>query len=390
MDFKISTMTVCSMFLNEQIDLFNVSKYMPLGNGIVGIKHNIGGKCVVKGAYSKKESKSNFYNQISILIETGPNNEINCKLFANGTIQMTGCKSKEDAQNAMRILYKTLLGMALETREIMLFKDMNEVLVDTDNFVYSMTSKRVIGFKKGDDSYTIKSKVYKIDGKTGLFIDTKKIKNKFTILDYDGNEIGHKSIEISKGIKRLYKKNTRTTTIGDMIYFCNENSAIVLGQNVYSLNDEQLVTLKKCNEEMSDILLVQYTCSPFMEGSILRDMQYIPEFNVEIHCANATFDLKQTIDRQVLYEELLKRDYLCKFNPQIYAGVKLLFKMPLKNEKTNGLYDGLCKCNNKCTCSKVTFLIFHSGKVIATGIKNESETRDLIKSFANIVSKINT
>jgi TATA-box binding protein (TBP) (component of TFIID and TFIIIB) len=379
------------MFLNEQIDLFNISKYMPIGNGIVGIKYDIGGKCIVRGTYSThkggKEIKSNFYNQVSILIKVGPGNEINCKLFGNGTIQMTGCKSKENAQQAMSILYKTLLVMAAEKKEVMLFKDMNDILLDTDNFVYSMTTKRVIGLKKNDDSYTIKNKAYKIDEKTGLFIDTKKTKNKFTILDYDGNEIGYKSVQISKGIKRLYKKNTRTTTIGDMIYFCNENTdtAIVLGQNVYTLDEKHLTDIQNYNEKMPDVLLVQYTCTPFLDGSTGRDMEHVPEFNVEIHCANAAFDLKHPIDRQVLYEELYKRDYLCKFNPQIYAGVKLVFKMPLQN--SSGVFDGLCKCNNKCTCSKVTFLIFHSGKVIATGLKNESDTSHLISTFVEIIKR---
>ena len=124
MEYKISTMTVCSMFVNEQIDLFNISKYMQINDCIVGIKHDIGGKCIMKGQYAtykcSKEPKSNFYNQVSILIRTGPQNEINCKLFGNGTIQMTGCKSKADAQSAMSILFKTLVSMNKEKKEIRL------------------------------------------------------------------------------------------------------------------------------------------------------------------------------------------------------------------------------------------------------------------------------
>lgn len=386
-DFKITTMTICSDFLNIKIDLFNISKYIPIDENIVGIKYNYGGKCILRGAYStcknkndrSKMTKCNFYNQISLLMRKGSMGTCNMKLFGNGAVQMTGCKSKDEAVVVMQILYKSLVKMREETEEIMLSKDSNGVYVDKHDFVYGTKNKRVIGYKTSNDAYMIENKAYTIDKKTGLFISCKKAHGVQEVLDFDGQLVGTKCLKVSNGVKRVYKNNSSTRIIDDIVFFSNENVSIVLGHNIYRMKNDDWEKNIKEHQSRDDVLLYDYRKDAFY-GCVPDD----PRYNVQIHCGNATFDLKQTIDREALSKAFLREDYLCKYNPQIYAGVKLTYKMPLRYCAN----DGLCKCNNKCTCSKVTFLIFHSGKVIVTGFKDESQMSPVITSFKEIVKRI--
>lgn len=380
-DFKVTTMTICSDFLNEKIDLFNISKYIPIDQDILGIKYDFGGKCMVRGGYgTSKMTKSNFYNQVSLMMRncSTKGGVLNVKLFGNGAVQMTGCKSTENALVAMSKLRQSLVNICKETEEIMLSKDDNGIYIDKDNFVYSTKYKRVIGYKT--DVYMIGNKAYTIDEKTGMFISCKKNHGVAEIVDFDGVVVGTKRLKISKGVKRIYKNNVSTRTIDDVVFFSNENVTIVLGHYVYKMKNDKWKNDTQVQKSLDEVLLHEYTKSPFY--GVAPEQQ--EKFDVQIHCGNVTFDLKRTIDRQFLTEEFLKRKYICKFNPQIYAGVKLTFKIPVDSKTL----DGLCKCNNKCTCGKVTFLIFHSGKVIATGFKDEAQMAPVIASFKGICNSI--
>lgn len=385
-DFKITTMTVCSDFLNVKIDLFNISKYIPIDDNIIGIKCNYGGKCIVRGAYStcknktdvSKMTKGNFYNQISLLMRKGSTGILNVKLFGNGAVQMTGCKSKDDALVAMGILHKSLVQMCNDTEEIMLSKDSDGVYVDKHNFVYGTNHKRVIGYKM-NEMYMIGNKAYSIDKRTGLFISCKKAQGVQEILDFDGQLVGTKCLKVSNGVKRVYKNNSSTRIIDDIVFFSNENVNIVLGHHVYDMKSNDWEKNLQVHQSRDEVVLHDYRKSPFY-GPVPAETRY----SAQIHCGNVTFDLKQTIDREALSKAFLRKDYLCKYNPQIYAGVKLTYKIPLRDYANNGL----CGCNNKCTCSKVTFLIFHSGKVIVTGFKEESAMEPVIASFKDIFKRI--
>lgn len=385
-DFKITTMTVCSDFLNVKIDLFNICKYIPIDDNIIGIKCNYGGKCIVRGAYSTcknkndllKMTKGNFYNQISLLMRKGSTGICNVKLFGNGAVQMTGCKSKNDALVAMGTLHKSLVQLSNETEEIMLSKDTDGVYVDKHDFVYGTNHKRVIGYKT-NETYIIGNKAYNIDKRTGLFISCKKVQGVQEILDFDGQLVGTKCLKVSSSVKRVYNNNSSTRIIDDVVFFSNENVSIVLGHHVYKMKSDDWEEKFKAHQSRDEVMLYDYRKSPFY-GPAPGEARY----NVQIHCGNVTFDLKQKIDRDTLSKALLRENYLCKYNPQIYAGVKFTYKIPLRERASIGL----CECNNKCTCSKVTFLIFHSGKVIVTGFKDESVMAPVIASFKEILKRI--
>lgn len=109
-DLRISTMTItCN--LNTLIDIQNVGKYIDLSfNNIVFVKYGADNniRSLIKIKKKKKSTKKarNFYNQATIIIDT--KRKINVKLFKNGSIQMTGCKTLENFINVLNILCQEL------------------------------------------------------------------------------------------------------------------------------------------------------------------------------------------------------------------------------------------------------------------------------------------
>ena len=123
---SISTMCTSCKF-DTKIDINNIEKYLQLNSDdILTVKRNkesmrsliaikLKPKRVkkVEGKVPKKDtSKNSFYNQITVVVrvDTGPiddlNNapRINLKLFKNGSVQMSGCKSIKNINIALNKL----------------------------------------------------------------------------------------------------------------------------------------------------------------------------------------------------------------------------------------------------------------------------------------------
>lgn len=129
---RISTMTATSKF-NSQINLTNIYEYLNADENINYIEfgdQNKGISCKQKGCNKKKK----FFNQITIEIKSG-NNLHNLKLFNNGSISMTGIKSKINGIKTVNLLYKKLISIKdkniydVENLELLYFKI---VLINSD------------------------------------------------------------------------------------------------------------------------------------------------------------------------------------------------------------------------------------------------------------------
>lgn len=112
-DLKISTMTItCN--LDTLIDVQNVGKYVDLSfGGIVCVKYgptNVRTLIKLKKSNSKtkKKKQKNFYNQATVIVDVKNKRRVNVKLFKNGAIQLTGCKSMENFNDAITILTNEL------------------------------------------------------------------------------------------------------------------------------------------------------------------------------------------------------------------------------------------------------------------------------------------
>jgi TATA-box binding protein (TBP) (component of TFIID and TFIIIB) len=106
------------------------------------------------------------------------------------------------------------------------------------------------------------------------------------------------------------------------------------------------------------------------------------DFN--INCINIYFTLDYEINRQRLYEQLIKSNFICKYKPESYSGIKLIYKIGLNNDNCKGI----CICSDKCTCTNITFLIFQTGNVIATGFKSVNGIEKITNHFFSICDSL--
>lgn len=119
---SISTITLdCK--LGSKIDVNTFAKKVVLSEtGVASVKygdrnHAAVIRTIVVVKPKKKQSKRNFYNQVTILMKPTNNpsrNYLNIKVFDKGTLQMTGCKDMEDFNNVVT----TLIGILTEKYKV--------------------------------------------------------------------------------------------------------------------------------------------------------------------------------------------------------------------------------------------------------------------------------
>lgn len=103
----ISTMsTTCKV--GTTINIENINKYMELSEqDVITIKYNKKVRSLDKKV-KKKKVKKNFFNQITLEIRPSAGKKINVKLFRNGSVQMTGCKTIKDCNIVLNKLVSKL------------------------------------------------------------------------------------------------------------------------------------------------------------------------------------------------------------------------------------------------------------------------------------------
>lgn len=388
-------MTFSAKIPNCELNLWNIERYLELDDQIIGIKTNNG----FKGSYwtnkykrskSKKinyVSKNTFLNQITVIIHTH-NNYINLKIFKNGSLHLTGCKNIEMTRETITILLNRLRKLIDIQDKILLSKDENGVLLDKNNFIYSYDDLRpmIIGYVgdqyyNNNKIYTIWDKNYTIDKKTNMFISDKiETKRKYKILNLSGNEIGYKQITLTSGSSKFYNKYINYDNENDLLY----HKDIVIGKIEYVINNDLITQLNN----IDDIIEIDYSCNPFITGNDYLiyenyNNNFDQFFSLTTNCINVSFDLNKRLNRDKLYKSLTDDNYICKYNPEIYSGIKLVYKMSSSNDELNGK----CQCSKNCTCNEIVFLIFQTGKVLATGFKQTQIINKICNNFKNICEK---
>lgn len=395
---KISTITLSTKLPDCQLNLTNIGKYLDIDDIIIGLKYNYADLSIMKGKYSttvykkakvkdsEKINKTLFYNQISIVVNNC-GNDVNVKLFANGSLHLTGCKSIMEGYDVTQLIYQKLKTLVLKTDTILLTKDINNILLDKDNLIYGYTSKQIIGHCKTSESkkYIINKKEFFIDHKTGMFITEKmETQRRHFIHNLDGEHIGHTKIELLKNRHKFYKNNTNVyfDRESGLIYYNNES---IIGKIEYNIDYNKITDVTSVN----DVLEIEYECNPFLVKDYSLDNVKISDvIDLNVNCMNVYFTIDYKINRQRFYEHLIDMDYICKYKPESYSGIKLIYKIPLY--ENNNVTPGLCPCTNKCTCNNITFLIFQSGNVIATGFKSNQQIKIATDNFFQLCKHVKT
>ena len=391
-NYKIFTMTVSCTFTDCTFNLINIGKYLVIDETILGIKYNYGDTSILKGVYitsNYKKSKTKsmkkvntvlFYNQVSLIIKT-LNNTINVKLFANGSLHLTGVNSTQEPLIVMKLLYDKLIKLKDKMITILLTSNLNGILLDNNNLVYSENKEKyVVGFNK-DNKYIINKKTYLIDFYTGYFI-TEKIETKRTrnILNCNGECIGYTKIELLKNKLKFYKKNTNiyfdykieTNEINPyyFIYYDNSEYSCIIGKVVYYINSVNVNVINN-----NRIMECNYNCNPFKTENDKN-------FKFDVNCINIYFSLEFELNRNRLFEKLLQEKYICDLKSEKYPGLKFVYKKSI-NENN----DGKCICDTKCTCTNITFSIFQSGNVNVFGFKSEEDINNVLNHFKILIDR---
>ncbi len=115
-DLKIATITLTCK-LHTATNVRDIGHYMSLSmKDVVCVKYGpdkiIRSLVRLKKNYNNtKKNKKNFQNQVSLMIRIKNKRNIHLKLFSNGTMQITGCKTIYNFVEVMRILCKKLLDV---------------------------------------------------------------------------------------------------------------------------------------------------------------------------------------------------------------------------------------------------------------------------------------
>jgi TATA-box binding protein (TBP) (component of TFIID and TFIIIB) len=116
-------MTIClDMIQGCTFECYNIGKFLKINTKIIQeikfsdenneIKIRGQSKKKIRNKRKKKNSgksrKDSFYNQVTIIVKISETKTINIKLFKNGSIQMTGCNSIENAQKSIETIFNIL------------------------------------------------------------------------------------------------------------------------------------------------------------------------------------------------------------------------------------------------------------------------------------------
>jgi len=394
--YTVSTITISSKILNSELNIINIGKYLEIDNQIIGVKYNYGECSFSKGIYTttayKKSKKKNiesvnkilFYNQISLVILYN-DKQVNVKLFRNGTLHITGCKNIDDGKFITRLVYDKLLLLKNKTHSILLTNDKYGVLLDDNNFIYNKTINKSDNKSISDD----KNIIYNVIGYYSIYNNTYVMNNK-EFIAY--NKI--KGTFISKNKEQLNLKSicdNNGDNIGNIYYLKNNK------KNGLRLTRSPSDSSKSINSDCN-CRIINYSCNPFIKIDDSVPTERLIQTTVD--CINITITLPYLINRQKLYTYFIDNDYMCKYNPQSYSGIKLIYKYPFDDLNGNGLNggpanddvikNGLCNCNMKCICLNITFLIFQSGNVIVTGCKNLKQVENVVYHFTKIIDEYNS
>jgi TATA-box binding protein (TBP) (component of TFIID and TFIIIB) len=360
MEYNISTITL-STSTGVILNLYEIAKKLKIDNVILGLKYNNNKYSFFKGLY--QNSLKTFNNQITLKVKYN-DKTINVKTFQNGSFQMTGCKSVDDGYYLTEILLKKFKELVYDS-DVPIF-DMDCLRIDKKDNVYNKENLFIGYFCKEDNDYTINNKKYIYINEKEIFINKRRIKNEQEVLDVNGEILGYITYNFINNNKKFYSKNK-----GVVIDYINNK-----------------ITYKKIGSTIQEKLLAKIEF--YDKTTTIKNK--ITDIMVKTSCINIYTDFYKLIgnvapslkiNREILKNKLLENGYNAIYNPEIYSGLKFIYKYSSTEKNT-----GKCICDDKCLCRNISFLIFQSGKIIISNFKSIDEINDILISFKQIIKSI--
>lgn len=176
---------------------------------------------------------------------------------------------------------------------------------------------------------------------------------------------------------------------------------------IHIYNNGKIVNVKLFNNGKVQMTGLKYEKQGLEVLDIVKDIfmrNYDLEFldkktlnieNYDIVLINSDFDIKYSVNREILHREIINKGLYSSYEPCMYPGVNIKYYFNNNNDKC-----GICKCTEKCNgkgrgcgngqCKRVTIAVFASGKIIITGgrsIEQLVDSYDFIKGVLSDVEK---
>ncbi len=326
--FNVTTMTISSK-TGLIFNLCNIGKYMKLNEQIISVRYMFGDVLVQRGAIDPgKVAKRLFYNQLSIVVKKSVGH-VNVKLFNNGTVHMTGCKSESEFTNILHMLLHHITHTTPRSDIIGISLDENDVYVDSDNMIYN-DSEQIVGFKTCS-LYIFGNIKCIYDYEKKIFVSLKTFSSRTQkLFDCNGSYCGIKQIELIKGKKRLFNQKNLVID-SDTIYHNN----VVLGFVHWNFKKD-----KEKNRVSFKELSYNVKC-------IETDMGNHLDIHLDVHSINVSLKIS-AVNVNKMFKWCCSKNKICSFNPNKYPGLKLHFE-------------------------HVTVILFNSGNVLMFGMKSKTD-----------------
>jgi hypothetical protein len=413
-DLQISTMTVITNIkaikdnkeYDCEIDISTLSRFVDVypensqnaedKNGcVVGIDYFSN---IPRGCSLQKSKKSPFYNQATIHYNYWGFRSVNVKIFNNGKLQMTGLRSKDEAELITSYIIKTLKDTTIKIYPSITALPENGSVNDF-SLVYNPKTRK---------SNYYRWNYFKNFKDVMLILSDNKFNNQGWISDssikefIDAIKALISNYENQLSIKIENHNNNIPTNENDEIMYQNiidefKNRVVFLKnklkkiEKVRKIDAETLCNIVKNN--YNDLITLDK--DEIADFEIMDDSFQYKLSTIKIELINSDFNTNFPINNTKLHEILSKKYRIfASYEPNDYPGVKSKYCWSLANI---GKIDrqGRCFCNPPCfsrgkksVCTQITISIFQSGSIIITGAKSIQQIKDAYL-FINTVLKGN-
>tara|TARA_B100000902_G_C27220099_1_gene869172 strand:- start:216 stop:962 length:747 start_codon:yes stop_codon:yes gene_type:complete len=231
-------------------------------------------------------------------------------------------------------------------------------------------------------------------GKLSTDIDLEKMYNSLRI-----DEIV-KFVEYKKQYKGYSKKlEKKSRKKKEKVTFYNQST-------IHIFYKDKIINVKLFNNGKVQMTGLKYEKQGIEVLNIIKDI-FMKDYDIEfldkekleindydIVLINSDFDIKYSINRELLHREIIDEGLYSTYEPCMYPGVNIKYYFNNNNQKS-----GICKCNEKCNgkgkgngdgdCKRVTIAVFASGKIIITGGRTNNQLVDSYNFITNILKDKN-
>lgn len=346
-DYFVTTITASIQLPSLVLDAYPLLVLLECDEIVLGLKFSIGEACVHAGAYETSLSKRykgtpmgvtrSFYNQITLRLQIPSGYPVNVKIFHNGSLQCTGVRCVDHFPSVVTAVMTVLQRCALRTKNVMVSHDENERCLYRPHHMPGvellLAGERIIGYKE-EGCYVIGKSRYRWNSDLSLYESLVRTDAR-DLLDGSGQKVGtllyvylvpKRQFNTYLDTKRVFDRESKSYDV-----FVGEKRPYRVGYIYCSMTRPVSIEKKLANQA------VTVTCPEFCT---VTDNAII-----QIHCINAGFAVPHHFNLVKYCDFLENTGHLCLYRPQTYAALRLKI-------------------------DDVTFLIFHSGKIILTGAKS--------------------